>query len=174
MASKLTRLTTSMRPIGVRILVRRSPFHITSIRTAVTPITPAGSTPAQTIATPNAPDRSQENDTKHAAYLGEADSNDGFETFKDTHGDPPPSLDATQAAYLGEADSDNAFEADIEINPEKHDHKLSDTSQAAFLGEADSDDAFEADVEINPEKHEHKIQDPSASGLHGQTGEQDS
>jgi hypothetical protein len=73
------------------------------------------------------------------------------------------------AAFLGEADSDDGFEADVEINPDAHDHKLSDVSasgmhgqsgesdepiererkaqealdagQSAFLGEADSDDA---------------------------------
>ena len=112
-----------------------------------------------------------EDNNKHSAYLGEADSDDGFEAYKDSHGDPPPAVDGTNAAYLGEADSDDGFEAHKEIHGEKLDPV--DASQSAYLGEADSDDGFESDVELNPEKYRHKIEDAGASGLHGQSGEGD-
>lgn len=141
-------------------------------------------------------------DTKHAAFLGEADSNDGHEAYRDSYEPPPPPLDARNAAFLGEADSDDAFEALRAAEGDKHEpldannaaflgeadsddafeagkaaegdkHEPLDAHNAAFLGEADSDDGFEADVEVHPEKHRHKIEDTSPSGLHGQGGEQD-
>ncbi|EXJ83984.1 hypothetical protein A1O3_04651 [Capronia epimyces CBS 606.96] len=142
------------------------------------------------------------NDSKHAAFLGEADSNDGLEAYRDSYGAPPPALDAKNAAFLGEADSDDAFEAQRAVEGDRHEpldpknaaflgeadsddafeatkavegdkHEPLNAHNAAFLGEADSDDAFEADVELHPEKHRHKIEDTSPSGLHGQGGEQD-
>lgn len=113
----------------------------------------------------------QGDEAQHAAYLGEADSNDGFEAWKDSHGDPPPSVDATNSAYLGEADSDDGFVAHRDAHGEKL--EAMDASQAAYLGEADSDDGFEADMEINPDKHRHRIEDASVSGEHGQPGEGD-
>ena len=126
---------------------------------------------SQTMAQSTSPSGQSQDGTRHAAYLGEADSNDGFEAFKDAHGDPPPALDGSNSAYLGEADSDDGFEANREIHGQKL--EAIDASQAAYLGEADSDDGFEADVEINPDKHRHKIEDASSSGLHGQSGEGD-
>jgi len=114
---------------------------------------------------------SPEEDARHAAFLGEADSNDGHETWRDAYAPPDPALDAANSAFLGEADSDDAFEAQKDI----HGVKLEslDANQSAFLGEADSDDGFEADIEIHPEKHRHEIEDASVSGLHGQAGEGD-
>jgi hypothetical protein len=126
------------------------------------------STPSASSTT--SPSFPTEDTTKHAAYLGEADSNDGHEAYRDSHGAPPPSLDATQSAYLGEADSDDGFE----VHRDAHGTVESvDASQAAYLGEADSDDGFESDVEIHPEKHRHRIDDASSSGSHGQPGEGD-
>jgi hypothetical protein len=117
------------------------------------------------------PSGQSDDDVKHAAYLGEADSNDGFEAWKDAHGPPPPDLDASNSAYLGEADSDDGFESYKDIHGEKL--EALDASQSAYLGEADSDDGFESDVEIHPEKHRHNIEDASSSGEHGQPGEGD-
>jgi len=112
-----------------------------------------------------------EEGARHAAFLGEADSHAGHETWRDVYAPPDPALDAANSACLGEADSDDAFEAQKDI----HGVKLEsvDANQSAFLGEADSDDGFEADIEIHPEKHRHKIEDASVSGLHGQAGEGD-
>lgn len=123
------------------------------------------------MAKSTSPSGQNPDDGQNAAFLGEADSNDGFESWKDAHGPPPPALDATNAAYLGEADSDDGFETHRDAHGPKPD--AVDASQAAFLGEADSDDGFEADVEIYPEKHAHRIEDASSSGEHGQPGEGD-
>ncbi|KAG9791601.1 hypothetical protein ABEF93_000401 [Exophiala dermatitidis] len=146
--------------------------------------------------------REDSDGSKHAAFLGEADSNDGHDALRDSHGAPAPPLDATNAAFLGEADSDDAFEVKRETEGDKHEpldpkhaaflgeadsddafearkaaegdkHEPLDARNAAFLGEADSDDGFEADVEVHPEKHSHKLEDTSPSGLHGQVGELD-
>jgi hypothetical protein len=114
---------------------------------------------------------SEDNDNRHSAYLGEADSDDGFEAWKDAHGKEPDPLDAGNSAFLGEADSDDGFEIHKDVHGEKID--ALDASQSAFLGEADSDDGFESDVEINPEKYKHHIEDASSSGEHGQPGEGD-
>ncbi|KEF53602.1 uncharacterized protein A1O9_10577 [Exophiala aquamarina CBS 119918] len=111
------------------------------------------------------------NETKHAAFLGEADSNDGHEAFKDAYGAPAPALDAQNSAFLGEADSDDGFEAQRAVDGDQHEPL--DASQSAYLGEADSDDGFESDVEVHPEDHRHNIEDTSGSGLHGQSGELD-
>ena len=148
------------------------PFHSTHHPLAPATASQSTSSPiSQSIAQSASPSGQSEDDGRHAAYLGEADSNDGFEAFKDAHGDPPPSIDGTNAAFLGEADSDDGFEANKHI----HGHKLDpvDATQSAYLGEADSDDNFEADMEINPEKYRHQIEDASISGLHGQSGEGD-
>lgn len=112
-----------------------------------------------------------DDESKHAAFLGEADSDDGFESWRDAHGPPPGPIDAQNAAFLGEADSDDGFESHKDI----HGHQMDpvDASQAAFLGEADSDEGFESDVEINPDKYRHHIEDASSSGEHGQPGEGD-
>ena len=112
-----------------------------------------------------------DDDSKHAAFLGEADSNDGFETWRDAYGQPPGPIDAQNAAFLGEADSDDGFESHKDIHGHQYDPV--DASQAAFLGEADSDEGFESDVEINPDKYRHHIEDASSSGEHGQPGEGD-
>ena len=126
---------------------------------------------AQTMAQSTSPSGQSADEGRNAAYLGEADSDDGFEAWKSAHGKPPESVDAANAAYLGEADSDDGFEVHKDIHGQKIDPI--DASQAAFLGEADSDDSFEADVEIHPEKYRHKIEDASSSGEHGQPGEGD-
>lgn len=148
--------------------------------------------------------RQRENliDTDHAAFLGEADSNEGHDAYRDAHGAPQPSLDAENAAFLGEADSDDGFEARRAAEGDKREnldasqaaflgeadsddgfearkaaegdkHESMDATNAAFLGEADGDDAHEADFDVHPEKHRHKIEDTSSSGFHGERGEDD-
>lgn len=177
--------------------VQLKPTTVTSSPSQSTPF--ASQVPSSGIVTPQEsfPDNNQ-----HAAFLGEADSNDGHEVFRDAHGPPQPALDAGNAAYLGEADSDDGFEAQRAVEGEQQAaldaqnaaflgeadsddgfearraaegdrHEAMDGTNAAFLGEADSDDAHEADFDINPERHRHNIEDTKSSGLHGQQGEQD-
>ena len=139
---------------------------------------------------------------QHAAYLGEADSNDGHDVNREVDGPFQEALDAGNAAFLGEADSNDGFEVRRHVEGDAHEamdaqhaaylgeadsddgfearraaegdkHEAMDGTNAAFLGEADSDDAHEADFDINPDKHTHKFEDTSTSGLHGQHGEQD-
>ncbi|RVX66933.1 hypothetical protein B0A52_09057 [Exophiala mesophila] len=172
-----TRLTWSSSSIFSRnlSLARPREFHLSTVRfspTAATIIPNA----SNTIVTPPPPQASaggnvDRNDASHAAFLGEADSNDGHDAVQAAYGEPPPALDASNAAFLGEADSDNAFEARKAAEGDKYEPM--DASQSAYLGEADSDDGFESDMEIHPEAHRHKIDDASVSGLHGQSGEQD-
>lgn len=139
-------------------------------------------------------------DSKNSAFLGEADSNDGQEVYREVHGPPQPALEADNAAFLGEADSDDAFEVRRAVEGDKYEsldaanaaylgeadsddgfearkavegdkHESLDAKNAAFLGEADSDDAYEADFDLNPERHRHKIEDTALSGFHGERGE---
>lgn len=79
-------------------------------------------------------------DASNAAFLGEADSDDGFEARRAAEGDRHEPLDASQSAYLGEADSDDGFEADMEINPEAHRHKIDDASVSGLHGQAGEQD----------------------------------
>ncbi|KAK5045561.1 hypothetical protein LTR84_009179 [Exophiala bonariae] len=159
---------------GLRGTVPQRTFRPSIIRRAPTVATSTPST-SNTIITPpptsSLPPEEVAYETKHAAFLGEADSNDGHEAFRDAYGAPLPALDAQNSAFLGEADSDDAFEAQKAADGDKHEPL--DASQSAYLGEADSDDGFEADVEVYPEEHRHRIEDTSGSGLHGQSGEQD-
>ncbi|KAI1608288.1 hypothetical protein EDD36DRAFT_109491 [Exophiala viscosa] len=137
---------------------------------------------------------------KNAAFLGEADSNDGHDVYREMYGAPQPPLDAKYAAFLGEADSDDGFETRRSEEGDKHEpldpryaaflgeadsddgfearkveegdrHERLDAKYAAYLGEADSDDGFEGDVESNPAKYDHKTQDTSESGFHVERGE---
>jgi hypothetical protein len=169
-------------------VVTSSPSHATPFASQVPP---SGTPPTQA-----------ELSADYAAFLGEADSNDGHDIHRATYGPPDPALNAENAAFLGEADSDDGFEIRRYVEGDKHEamdsqnaaflgeadsddgfeagravrgdtHEAMDGTNAAFLGEADSDDAREADFDINPEKHLHNIQDTSSSGLHGQQGEQD-
>lgn len=108
---------------------------------------------------------------RHAAFLGEADSNDAHEAHRDAYGPPPPSLDASNSAYLGEADSDDAFE--VRRDAEGRPLEPVDATHSAFLGEADGDDGFEGRRAAYPEEGDHRIEDASYSGSHGQAGEGD-
>lgn len=108
---------------------------------------------------------------RHAAFLGEADSNDAHDANREAYGEPAPSLDAKHSAYLGEADSDDGFEAQRDVDGRKEDPV--DAGQSAFLGEADSDDGFEGRRAAHPEEGEHNIEDASSSGSHGESGEGD-
>lgn len=107
---------------------------------------------------------------RHAAFLGEADSNDGHDAHREAYGAPEPSLDASKSAYLGEADSDDGFEAHRDAHGKE---EAVDATQSAFLGEADSDDGFEGRRAAHPEEGDHGIEDASFSGDHGQSGEGD-
>lgn len=159
---------------GLRSAVSRRAFRPSVVQLVPTVATSTPSTSNTIITPPPAsplPAEEVAYETKHAAFLGEADSNDGHEAFKDAYGAPLPALDAKNAAFLGEADSDDAFEAQKAADGHKYDPV--DASQSAYLGEADSDDGFEASVEVYPEDHRHKIEDTSGSGLHGQSGEHD-
>jgi hypothetical protein len=129
---------------------------------------------------PGAPDSAQANqptstatpepfDAKHAAFLGEADSNDGFEAAYEINPPKLESLDAANSAFLGEADSDDGFEAHRTINPPTV--EALDATASAFLGEADSDDGFEGHRVVNP--MDHGPIDPSTSAFHGESGEHD-
>ena len=146
----------------------RCPFHASAVRGAVAGV--GSSPPPATAAARDAPGEGY--DARHAAFLGEADSDDGFETHREAHGPPSEALDAANAAFLGEADSDVGFEARRHAHPEEGDHRLDDASNAAFLGEADSDDAFVARREVHPEEGDHGPLDPADSGFHGESGEQ--
>ncbi len=97
-------------------------------------------------------------EAKYAAFLGEADSDDGFEVGKLERGDTQELVDpviALNAAFLGEADSDEnlqalrveAGESFVALDP-------SAVRNAAFLGEADSDDGFEAQRAEEGDRHE--------------------
>lgn len=165
--------TTRQAPTLQAHAKHQRPFHTTTRNSVISTTTSTGGgNPSQSIGTTGSQiNQSPELETTHAAYLGEADSNDGFETYRDAYAPPPPALDATNAAFLGEADSDDGFESQKEVHGQKLDSI--DASQSAYLGEADSDDGFESDKDLNPERHQHKIEDASPSGLHGQTGEHD-
>ena len=123
------------------------------------PTPPASETP---------PPADAEYDTKNAAYLGEADSDDAFEASQEINPSRLEALDATNAAFLGEADSDDAFESHRDAHGSV---EAVDSSKSAYLGEADSDDAFESQKILNPT--DHGPLDPSSSAFHGQPGEQD-
>lgn len=186
----------------------RRPIYLSASRAAPTlaSSTPSSNHPgiSQSPTSAIAPDQSeQEADSRKAAFLGEADSNDGHEVFQQAYGAPAPALDAKNSAFLGEADSDDGFEAlkaeegdrqapmdasraaflgeadsndafEAQKAEEGDRHEPMDATNAAFLGEADSDDGFEADIELYPEKHRHKIGDMADSGFHGERGEMDS
>jgi len=107
-------------------------------------------------------------DTKHAAFLGEADSNDAFEATREINPSRPEALDTTHAAYLGEADSNDGFESHREAYGRV---EALDPSESAYLGEADRDDGFESHKILNPT--DHGSLDPSPSAFHGEPGEQD-
>ena len=62
-------------------------------------------------------------DSTNAAYLGEADSDDGFEAHRNAHG-RIEAVDASASAYLGEADSDDGHEGQVEVDPERFRHQL--------------------------------------------------
>ena len=192
--------------VAFRSVPRRS-FQISAAKLSPSVATSmpssGGGIPSQAPPSAAAPRQADDsNDSKHAAFLGEADSNEGHDVVREAYGKPLPALDANNAAFLGEADSDDGFEAQRATEGDKHEaldstnaaflgeadsddafearraaegdkHEAMDGTNAAFLGEADSDDGFEVDKDIHPEKHDHRIQDTSSSGFHGERGEHD-
>lgn len=111
------------------------------------------------------------NETKHAAFLGEADSNDANEAFRDAYAKRREAMDGSNSAYLGEGDSNDGFEIQRDIDGRRL--VPLDAKSAAYLGEADSDDAFELDVIENPEAHTHRV-DPEEAKNAAFLGEADS
>ncbi|KIX92426.1 uncharacterized protein Z520_11901 [Fonsecaea multimorphosa CBS 102226] len=203
-------LASAARSGALSLPIRAAPkraFQLSTAKLRPTAATssPSGSTPLNSQTPPPGtvpPQAEVFADNTHAAFLGEADSNEGHDAVREAHGAPPPPLEADNSAFLGEADSDDHFEVrktiegdntpPLEANnaaflgeadsddgfearraAEGDKRESLDAKNAAFLGEADSDDAHEADFDINPDKHRHKIEDTSVSGLHGQQGEQD-
>lgn len=146
-----------------RNTVRSRLFHAKPVfyiqPSAQTPPTDTSNPVIGTMAQSTSPSGQNQNDTgigaEHAAFLGEADSNDGHETFRDNYAAPHEAVDSTNAAFLGEADSNDSFE--VQKNMEGQPLPTLDAKNAAYLGEADSDDAFEADIIQNPQAHEHHI-----------------
>jgi len=108
-----------------------------------------------TSAPPSSQNQQDIDEMKYAAFLGEADSNDGHESFRDAHAKRHEAMDCNNSAYLGEGDSNDSYEIQRDIDGQRL--VPLDAKNAAFLGEADSDDAFELDVIENPEAHEHQV-----------------
>jgi hypothetical protein len=152
------------------------PFNHHPIHSASpTPIPPSSSkvvhprdTPSPQVPTSEDP---ASDSARHAAFLGEADSDDAHEAHRDAYGAPDPSLDASNSAFLGEADSNDGFEVQRDAEGQPLDPV--DATHSAFLGEADSDDGFEGRRAVYPEEGDHGIEDASFSGDHGQAGEGD-
>lgn len=124
-----------------------------------------------TSAPPSSQNQQNIDEIKHAAFLGEADSDDGHEAFRDAYAKPHEAMDGTNSAYLGEGDSNDGYEIQQDIDGRRLDPL--DAKNAAFLGEADSDDAFELDVIENPEAHRHQV-DPEEAKNAAFLGESDS
>lgn len=169
----LFRATNRLIPISTTLaspLTRSRNLHITSYKAANAASTPIGPDQRHLNPPPNQtpPPAAPEYDTKHAAYLGEADSDDAFEANQEINPSQLEALDATNAAYLGEADSDDGFESHWDAHGRV---EPVDSSESAYLGEADSDDAFESQKIVNPT--DHGPLDPSPSAFHGQPGEHD-
>ncbi|KAK6365484.1 uncharacterized protein PV06_10591 [Exophiala oligosperma] len=129
---------------------------------------PAGTSSSNTINVPppsaSAVDQSRQvssdpyDEAKNAAFLGEADSDDGFEAGRLERGDTDEAVDpaiARNAAFLGEADSNDGFEARRAEEGDTYPGiDPSAARNAAFLGEADSDDGFEARRAEEGDSHE--------------------
>ena len=161
--------TRKMRAVNGRAFHQRS--SLLQQPTAETTISQPGNPVVESMTRSKSPAGQDSEDFKHAAFLGEADSNDGHESFRDAYAKPHEALDATNSAYLGEGDSNDSFEIQQDIEGRKT--VPLDAKNAAFLGEADSDDAFEMDLEANPEAHRHQI-DPEAAKNAAFLGEADS
>lgn len=119
-----------------------------------------GSTEMSSMTASSLPVGESQNLARYAAFLGEADSNDGHEANRDAIGKPHEAMDGNNAAFLGEADSNDAWEVSEDI--EGREQVALDAKNAAFLGESDGDDAFEADFEVNPGRHQHEISEEDA------------
>ncbi|KAL6248603.1 hypothetical protein RBB50_004858 [Rhinocladiella similis] len=128
-------------------------IHSSLLRPATATASPATSTTANIPPSNPVIDQSRQvsnpyDEAKNAAFLGEADSDDGFEAGRLERGDTFEAVDpaiARNAAYLGEADSNDPFEARRAEEGDAYPGlDPSAAKNAAFLGEADSNDGFEA------------------------------
>jgi hypothetical protein len=167
------RATNRLLPVSTTLAsptTRSRNLHVTSYRAAgaASPATGPGQTPSTAPPGQTASPAAPEYDAKHAAFLGEADSNDAFEATQEINPSRQEALDATHAAYLGEADSDDGFESHRDAHGRL---EAVDSSESAYLGEADRDDGFDSQQILNPT--DHGPLDPSPSAFHGQPGEQD-
>ena len=101
---------------------------------------------------------------RHAAFLGEADSDDGFEAHVEAYPEAHRHnlADVNTSGLHGQAG-----EGDEPIEREKTPHEPLHESHSAYLGEADSNSVDSADREQNPEKYRHRIDDAASSGIHG-------
>jgi hypothetical protein len=167
------RATNRLVPVSTTVAspVRQSRnLHATTFKAVNAASAPTGSDqrPSSTPPGQAPPPAAPEYDTKHAAFLGEADSNDAFEANQEINPSRQEALDATHAAFLGEADSDDGFESHREAHGRV---EAVDASESAFLGEADGDDGFESHKILNPT--DHGPLDPRSSAFHGQPGEHD-
>lgn len=176
-ARSLTVAFRALRPALAAHPIRAASLSPHIIRPFHTPIPlrrdPVAESITNASATPTPPPDQQPDDNRNSAYLGEADSDDGFESHKDVHGHKIEAMDGSNSAYLGEADSDDGFESHKDVHGEKLD--AVDASHSAYLGEADSDDGFEGGIESDPERADrrHKFEDTSGSGAHGESGHDD-
>jgi hypothetical protein len=169
----LFRVTNRLVPVLTTVAspVRRSrSLHATSFKAvnATSTSTSSDQRPSSTPSSQTPSPAALEFDTKHAAFLGEADSNDAFEANQEINPSQQEALDPTHAAFLGEADSDDGFESHRDAHGRI---EAVDASQSAYLGEADGDDGFESHKILNPT--DHGPLDPSSSAFHGQPGEHD-
>ena len=167
------RATNRLIPVSTTVAspVRQSRnLHATPFKAVYATSTPTGPAqrPSSTPSGQTPPQAAPEYDTKHAAFLGEADSNDAFEANQEINPSRQEALDPTHAAFLGEADSDDGFESHREAHGRL---EAVDASESAYLGEADRDDGFESQQILNPT--DHGPLDPSSSAFHGQPGEHD-
>lgn len=167
------RATSRVVPVSAilaSIVTRSRNLHVTSYTAAGTTSVATGpdQRPFATLVSQSPPPAAPEYDAKHAAFLGEADSNDAFEATAEINPSLQEALDATNAAYLGEADSDDGFESHQAAHGRV---EAIDSSESAYLGEADRDDGFDSQQILNPT--DHGPLDPSPSAFHGQPGEQD-
>jgi len=146
-------------PANQQIVKQKKYFHVKSAVFKPEPIqSSTGRSPpvdAIRISSSTAQNQPNSDDAKHAAFLGEADSNDGHDAFRDAHAKRHEAMDGSNSAFLGEGDSNDGDEIQRDIDGRPL--PPLDAKRASFLGEADSDDAFDMDVIENPEAHEHQV-----------------
>src|SRR5579871_4870115 len=145
LSATVVRATSSWRGTSVNrhLILQKKAFHIRPTlfqsETISNPTSAVGNPNIGSASTRSSSQTQQYVDEmKHAAYLGEADSNDGHDAFLEAYAKRHEAMDGSNSAYLGEADSDDNYQIQKDIEGEKLEPL--DAKNAAFLGEADSDD----------------------------------